>query len=136
MSRIKKGGFGIVCQIQEIETKNIYAAKVIDCDNNEDQFKKLIDREIGIIMLVNHPAIIKLIGYSLIDFQEENNITIIMNFAQNGSLEDVLKNMQYAVGPKDYTNTSRQIILTGVARGMKYLHDRNIIHRDLKAVMQ
>lgn len=81
--------------------KCLYAAKVIDCDNNEEQFKKLIDREIGIMMLVNNPTIIIQIGYSFIDFQEENNITIIMNFAQNGSLADILKNIQNAFGPKD-----------------------------------
>lgn len=51
-----------------------------------------------------------------------------MPFAENGSLESVLKNVRSSKVPTNYTNTTRQIILTGV----KYLYNRNIIHRDLK----
>ena len=131
--RINKGGFGTIYSIEEIETGKQYAAKVIDCGDDEEQCKKMIDREIGIMMYANHPTIIKLIGFSLQDFLEENNITIIMDLANNGSLADILQKIEHGDCPNDYTNTTRQIILVGVARGMKYLHDRNIIHRDVKA---
>lgn len=130
--RISKGGFGIVYQVEEKATGNLFAAKVIDCDDDEEKCSQMIRREISIMINANHPTIIKFIGYSKIDFLEENNITIIMELASKGSLKEVLKKIQEHDGPKDYTNTSRQIILIGVARGMKYLHDRNIIHRDLK----
>lgn len=130
--RIKKGGFGSIYLVKEKETGQIYAAKVLDCDDSAEQCKTLIDREIGIMMLVNHPTIIKFISFSLQDFQGENNVTLIIEYATNGSLFDVLKKIQGFDGPKDYTNTSKQKILIGVARGLKYLHDRNIIHRDLK----
>ena len=80
------------------------------------------------MICVKHPTLIKFIGYSKKDFLDESNVTIIMELAKNGSLNDVIESIMKSRGPADYTNTSRQIILVGVARGMKYLHDRNIIH--------
>ena len=129
--KISKGGFGIVYKAEEIKTKKIFAAKIIDCGDDESECNKLIDREVSTMMHIEHPTIIKFIGYSSVDFKDDNNVVIFMELAPNGSLSDVIKNIMLSTGPKDYTNTSRQMILIGVARGMKYLHDHDIIHGDL-----
>ena len=84
------------------------------------------------MMYIQHPTIMIFVGYSPTDFNNAHNMIIIMELAQNGSLQDVIKNIMSNNGPPYYCNTTRQIILVGVARGMKFLHDRNIIHRDLK----
>ena len=86
----------------------MYAAKVIDFDDDEEQSQKMIDREIGILMLIYHTTIKKLYGYSLRDFQNEFNVTLIMYLAQNGSLADILQKIKKANGPADFTNTSRK----------------------------
>ena len=130
--RINKGGFGTVYEAIDKATKKVYAAKIIDCGDNSEQCQKMIPREIDIMIRTKHPTIIKFYGYSLIDFHGENNVTIIMEYATNKSLKNVLEKIQGNDGPKNYTNTTRQIILLGVSRGMKYLHEINIIHRDLK----
>ena len=112
IKRISKGGFGVVYKVEKKETGEFYAAKIIDCDDDEEMCNQMIKRNISIMMYARHPTIIKFIGYSKKDFQEENNVTIIMELARNGSLKTVLEENQKGDGPKDYTNTSRQIILT------------------------
>lgn len=55
-----------------------------------------------------------------------------MEYAPDGSLRTLIENVKKCLAPKDYSNTTKQILLVGIARGMKYLQDRAIVHRDLK----
>lgn len=130
MEMVGRGGFGVVYKVQKNKKK--FACKTISCDDDEKKCKMIIDREINILINVNHPTIIKFYGFSFKDTNDDNNISIIMEFAEKGSLATNLDKIQRSSMPEDYTNTSRQIILIGVSRALKYLHDRNIIHRDLK----
>lgn len=129
IGNIDNGGYGFVYKIKEIKTGIIYAAKTL---NSTTDPEKSIDREVDIMLFTNHPAIIKFIGYSRKDFINTDNVTIIMEYAQNGSLSKILEQFQRGKTPKKITNTTRQIIMAGIARGMQYLHNHNIIHRDLK----
>ena len=123
IEEIRKGAFGIVYLVEDIVTKEQFAAKVL---MNQSVKQKFINREISILMRTNHPSIIKFIGYSLTDFNDENNVTIIMKLAEKGSFGDYLDK-------KDkIDDTITQKILIGLVRGMIYLHQNQIIHRDLK----
>lgn len=130
---IESGSFGSVYQVEEIETGQIYAAKIIKCNDDDEALNLFIEREVGIMTYVQHPTIIKLIGYSKKDFQEEYNLTIIMELAEQGSVYNLIKSIMNSNGPHNYTNTQRQIILFGVSYGMKCLHRHRVIHRDIKA---
>lgn len=128
---IYKSIYSTIYYVKEKKTKQLYIAKVIRCCNEED-IKKSLEREIGIMIASNHKTIIKMIGYSQTDLNYEDNPTIIMENVRNGSLSDILNKIRKNVIVKNYTNTTRQIILIGIANGMKYLHGKNIIHRDVK----
>ena len=44
----------------------------------------------------------------------------------------LLKQVQHSECPPEYTNTARQIIMIGIASGIKCLHDHGIIHADIQ----
>lgn len=129
--KLETGGYGTVYKVEEIATGKYYAAKVINCNGNKAECRKMANNEILILEKVNHPTIIKFIGYSKKDFKGNDNITLLLEL-QKQSLFKVLENCRLGLAEIRFTNTERQIILVGIARGMKYLHAHNVIHRDLK----
>ena len=132
LQEIKRGGYGSVLQVQDQNTGEIYAAKVLNNHESSERYKKMVNREISIMIRLQHPTIIKLIGYSLTDFKDSDNVTMIMQFSKKGSLSELISNSRKGLLDNIYDNTTRQIILIGIARGMMLLHKNNTIHRDLK----
>ncbi|KAK8837239.1 hypothetical protein M9Y10_036668 [Tritrichomonas musculus] len=132
LDRVESGGFGSVFSVENNNTKNIYAAKIINTHRGDLQYNRMINREIGIMIKCKHPTIINIIGFSLKDFNNQSNVTIFMQLAKRGSLYDFLQKVQKGLLNCTYDNTNRQIILIGIARGMMHLHQNNVIHRDLK----
>lgn len=131
LDRISSGTFGKVCSIENKETHQVCAAKII-LNNDSKQNKTVINREIEIMAHMRHPTIIKFYGYSLIDFNGCDNVTIFMQLATNGTLAELICKARQKTADKKYDNTARQKILIGIARGMMFLHQHNVIHRDLK----
>ena len=66
---LNSGAFGYVYLVEDHTSKK-YAAKVIDSNNIDP---KMIIREIGILISVKHPTIVKCFGYSLVDFYSRPN---------------------------------------------------------------
>lgn len=78
-----KGGFGKVYLARKKDNKSCYALKVIRKESQTEN----IEREIQIMKYLNHPTIIKILGYSNEDFKNQKSISILMEYAKNGSLD-------------------------------------------------
>lgn len=128
----EKVGFGVVYSVKDKETGQSYAAKVIDCNYEEKKSQVVIEREISIMMRLQHPTLVKFYGFALKDFHGNNCITILMNLCKKGSLSDMLAKSRDSDDKSIINNTIREILLIGIARGMMILHQRHVIHRDLK----
>lgn len=126
------GSFGDVIQIQNTKTKEIFAAKILKSNEIDEQTKKMINREIGIMMRIHHHAFVQFYGYSKTDLDGNNNVTIIMSYEEGGSLDKYLQKAKNGMADHNFDNTAIQKILIGIAYGMMYLHQHRIIHRDLK----
>ena len=81
-------------------------------------------REIYALTVLNHPNLLKFYGYT-----EEPPFLILTEYMPNGSVFQILRK-----SPQFLTPTIRSLIALDVARGLDYLHQRNIIHRDLKSL--
>ncbi|KAK8838935.1 hypothetical protein M9Y10_032394 [Tritrichomonas musculus] len=135
-----RGNFGQAYLIKDKESKKLYAAKSTlheiqkyDPESKIDQNSILyLYREIKIMASLNHPSIIKYMGYNPLNFEGDRYITIISEYAPNGSLRQYINLEMAKQSPNNWTDTIKLINIYGIASGMSYLHKHDIIHRDLK----
>lgn len=78
---------------------------------------------------LNYPSILKFIGYSPVNFENEAKPTIVTEYASNRSLQNVIDNVS---NYKNWNETKRLIVIYGIVAGMTYLHENSILHNDLK----
>ena len=82
--------------------------------------------------LLNHPCVLKFVGYYSTNFDEEPLPTIITELATNGSLKDIIHLESSGLSPDECTATKKLINIYGIAAGMAYLYSHDVLHRDLK----
>ena len=131
---IGQGAFGKVFKIKEIKSSETYAAKILSTKIENLSEDQLIDisRELNIMSKLNHPSVLKYIGFSPIDFKKKPKPVIITEYAQNGTLEELISIERNSPLRPNLDDTRKLIILYGIASAMSYLHSHDIIHRDLK----
>lgn len=125
----KIGGdtYGEVFKVIDKNTNEQYAAKISLYEENLD-----LTREINNLAAIDHPSILKFIGYSPVNFYGEPKPVIITEFLPNNSLHRVLEDERKGLADQNWDDTKKLIIIYGIASGMQFLHKNNIIHRDLK----
>lgn len=106
------------------ETK--YTLKVIDSLNEQDKQKDLLN-SIEIQSSLKHQAILQFIGFSLPNKNDEK-YKLITEFAPNGSLSNMIKNYKSI----DDWETVKAINIFGIAAGMAFIHQHDIILADLR----
>lgn len=72
--------------------------------------------EVQILINANNPAILKILGFSLCDFNKNPNPTIILDYMPNRTLAEIINKNQNDLA--EWTNTKRYICLLGIAIGM------------------
>ncbi|KAK8892224.1 hypothetical protein M9Y10_029447 [Tritrichomonas musculus] len=123
VKRIAEGAYGTILLVEDKETHKKYAAKIIKY--NDEATRNRCLESIEFMGQHHQPFLVNFIGYSPVDFEGNENLTIILDYASNGDLSDLIK-----TGKLD--NTQRQIILVGICRAMMYLHQNSYMHRDIK----
>ena len=125
---IGKGAFGSVCLVTRKADKKIYAMKSINIGKLNTEQREASLNEIRILASLNHPNII---GYKEAFYDENSrSLNIIMEYADDGDINHkIQENLKRRLQFEESTVWEWIIQLL---KGLKYLHDNKIMHRDLK----
>ena len=123
------GTFGKAFLVQ-CQSDNSYAViKQIDINSIKSARERdQMEKEGKILESLNH---VNIIGFREVYKTKRGKIWIVMDYADGGDLSDKIKKMK-----ENFENFSEDKILsyfTQIWLAIKHIHDRKIIHRDLKA---
>ena len=124
-----EGSFGKVYLTKKDNDPKIYATKILEiAKTKNDTMKKYLSNEIKIMkMLTDDDNIIHL--YDLL--MTTNHYYFIMEYCNGGTLSQLLKDYKLQFG-KPFSQEIIQHFMRQIVKGLKYIHSKNIIHRDMK----
>ncbi|EDW36785.1 GL25881 [Drosophila persimilis] len=118
-----KGGFAKCYEIMDVETDDVFAGKIVSKKLIiKHQQKEKTAQEITIHRDLDHPNIVKFHSY----FEDVQNIYIVLELCKKRSLMELHKRRGCI------TEYECRYYIYQIVQGVKYLHDKHIIHRDLK----
>ena len=123
---IGKGSFGAVFLAFNQNTGDILAVKKLHIGEDEKLKRELSDSlrvEISTLRELDHPNIVKFKGFK----QDDTFFNIFLEYVSGGSLSSRIKH--YGA----YREPMIQHYMKQCLEGLKYMHSKNIIHRDIKS---
>ena len=123
-----KGSFGTVYLSQKDGKPGYFATKQIERSMaDKPSYYKYFENELKLLKDLHHPNIVH-----LEDVKKDNQYYyIVMEYVNGGSLTDCLKKYKSKYG-KAFPEEIVQYLMRQIVDAIKYIHQRNIIHRDLK----
>lgn len=97
------------------------AIKVLNDKGKSSAHREFLD-EAYIMATINHPNLVRLLGICT----TPNQLMLVTPLMALGGLAEYVRNKQNEIGSKDLLEWSKQI-----AKGMAYLEERQMLHRDL-----
>ncbi|CCK67994.1 mitogen-activated protein kinase kinase MKK1 KNAG_0A03060 [Huiozyma naganishii CBS 8797] len=128
LGMLGEGAGGSVAKCKLKHGKNIFALKTINTLNTDPEFQKQIFRELQFNRSFKSDYIVRYYGM----FTDESNssIFIAMEYMGGKSLDAIYKNLLKRNGKISEKVLGK--IAEDVLRGLSYLHEKKVIHRDIK----
>lgn len=123
-----RGSFGEVHLTKIVGDSKPYATKIYDREKieNTEAFRYL-NNEINILHTLKHPNIVKFVQVK----KTKKHYYIVMEYCNGGELEKALEKYQMKYG-KAFSEEIVQHLMRQIISAFKYMHEKNIMHRDIK----
>ncbi|XP_037327871.2 serine/threonine-protein kinase PLK1 [Pungitius pungitius] len=118
-----KGGFAKCYEITDVETKQVFAGKIVPKSLilKQHQREKMTS-EIAIHKSLNHANVVGFHGF----FEDDDFVFVVLEICRRRSLLELHKRR------KAVTEPEVRYYMTKLLNGIQYLHNNRVIHRDLK----
>lgn len=124
LNRVGEGTYGVVYRARDTRTNTIVALKKMKMEREKDGIPISGLREINILLNLRHENIVELkevvVGKSL------DSLFLVMEYCEQ-DLASLLDNM-----PSPFSEAQVKCMMLQLCKGLRYLHENFIIHRDLK----
>lgn len=120
-----KGGFAKCYEVQDMETKEIFAAKIVaKASITKPRAHAKLRSEISIHRSLDHDKVVHFYDY----FEDSEYVYIILELCSNQTLNEFMRKRP----SKRLSEQESMFYLYELIAALKYLHRRRVIHRDLK----
>ena len=128
------GAYGQVYKAIYNETKEIFAIKIIDYSKDNDRENNniinynynSIQQEISLMKILKDcEYIVKYYGSYF--SRKSNTLWLVLEYCSCGSVIDLMLSMD-----RTFTEIEISSIISMVLKGLDYIHNKNLIHRDIK----
>ena len=124
LKKLGKGAYGKVYEVKNRITGEIRACKQLSKSNINNL--KRFEKEIEILIKLDHPNIIKL--YEI--FEDDRFLFLVMEKCNGGELFDTI--IDHIQKKRMFTEKNAAIIFQQIISAISYCHNNGIVHRDLK----
>jgi len=124
---IGRGSYGEVILATHKKDKKKYVIKNIDLQNASSKERTFAQQEVEILSKLRHPNIV---SYKESYQSNEGYLSIVMGYCEAGDLYTRLKKQAKTGEYLSETQTVEWFVQ--IAMALQYMHDRHILHRDLK----
>ena len=126
LNELGEGSFGKAYKVLNKIDKNIYVIKSINIKSKTPEGLKTIENEALILKQINNEYIVKYVD----SFIDNDHFNIVMEYCDNKDLKSFInthKNNNELINEEVIYN-----IILDICYGIKEIHSKNSIHRDLK----
>jgi len=122
-SPMGRGAGSFVYKVKNRKTQQYAALKVIEKNKDKaEKIKQRIQNEIEVHSSLEHENLVTLYGH----FEDKDNYYLLMEVCEGGELYSLVKK-KGRLSEEEIRNYGLQF-----AKGLKYLHNNHVLHRDLK----